>query len=161
MILFVSGLLHFLVLLFKNKLYSILTFLSKVVEVLMLVYTTWLITQFKSARKDCRNDFVLFSMCLTIFYGLCQSIPILMEFVIAFIIYPIFICLEIKGGSRRLASGTSSTLIGKYIRLPYDPSIFKHESECGICISPFEEGESVTPLPCDKAYRHYFHSECI
>ena len=36
---------------------------------------------------------------------------------------------------------------------------FREHTECSICLADFEQGERVSPLPCDG--RHYFHTECI
>ena len=41
-----------------------------------------------------------------------------------------------------------------------DGKQFTEHVECCICLQEFQEGEEVTPLPCDEE-RHYFHTECL
>ena len=41
----------------------------------------------------------------------------------------------------------------------YDPVVFSLNIECSICLSDFEKGQKVCPLPCNKL--HVFHHECI
>jgi E3 ubiquitin-protein ligase DOA10 len=44
-------------------------------------------------------------------------------------------------------------------KMVYDPDTFKQTDQCAICLSEFEESQSVSPLPCN--IKHYFHTECL
>lgn len=37
--------------------------------------------------------------------------------------------------------------------------MFKHESECVICLTAYEQEDCVTQLKCSES--HYFHADCI
>ena len=60
---------------------------------------------------------------------------------------------------RNESAQTQQEVIDNFPKIPYDSLKFKNEKECSICFLEFEEGEMVTPLPCDL--RHTFHSECL
>lgn len=45
------------------------------------------------------------------------------------------------------------------LRIKWNPSSFKQQEECPICLVEYKKGDMVTPLPCDV--RHYFHTHCI
>ena len=56
--------------------------------------------------------------------------------------------------------GSRSKMVIKRLGISsYDPSVYKSESHCAICMDEFTPNCDLTVLPCDE--RHYFHTKCI
>ena len=71
-------------------------------------------------------------MFLTLLYAIFVLLPLLIEGMFAMIMF----CFLTLGRSSAL-NQASSQLLGKYIRLEYDPDIFWHEEDCIICMDKF------------------------
>lgn len=53
---------------------------------------------------------------------------------------------------------TSRNILNKMVKQKFKPEEGT-ETECVICMVDYEEGDEVTPLPCNA--KHFFHTECI
>jgi hypothetical protein len=61
--------------------------------------------------------------------------------------------------TRRQQLQVGRHLVEGLVIIKFNPSLFKAQSECAICLDKFTTKSKVSPLACD--IKHYFHTQCI
>lgn len=61
--------------------------------------------------------------------------------------------------TRRQARQVGRHVVEGLAKRKFNPSLFKAQSECAICLDKFTTKSKVSPLACD--IKHYFHTKCI
>lgn len=139
-------------------------------QVIQFGWMVYCIALFFSPRNDCDQESVLLflsylGLIIFGFYMVLKLIVMISVIVILLICYFIY-------GRRRDTHSTSSgqpmmhrwgsrpeRIIRKLGISSYDPSVFKNDNLCAICMEEYTQKCDITVLPCDQ--RHYFHTHCI
>ena len=87
--------------------------------------------------------------------ALALSILLLVLLIVIFV----FACCPQHAPSSNRRGGIQRRVVENFRRIPFAKDIFKHSSDCSICLMPFEEKDDIIVLPCNE--KHYFHSTCI
>jgi nitrogen fixation-related uncharacterized protein len=46
----------------------------------------------------------------------------------------------------------SNSVLNRLLRVPYDPAIFKENTDCPICQATFQKDDELITLPCDPRH---------
>lgn len=135
--------------------------------VLTLVgYTTWFflaVKMWKHKTPECTQGWnqldMLNFMFLTAFTGWPAAVTVVL-LLLSILMSPYLYAHAVEYWNNfGQAAEEQRDIINTIVRTNWDPETFKAQDMCSICMQPFNEVDTVTPLPCDS--KHYFHSECI
>jgi hypothetical protein len=144
---------------FIHKLFSAITALHML---LCLGFLSYSLVELTHAEDDCWKPFTWlylnYYLLILIVIGPAMTLGIIIGIVI--ICSPCVAWISIKKCRTERANERNKTaVVDNLAKIKFDPSKFKAQSDCVICLESFNEGEMVTPLPC--SIKHYFHSKCI
>ena len=148
---------------FEDAMWKRSQILKSIIGVLYAVFAIYVIRTFETFTIHCYDpypSFSLFTFAVIICFILPQAFIVCCLLTMLVLFSP---CLCYWGFNYAQQESelrqNRESVIEATPKVTYDEARFEGIKNCSICFIDFQQGEQVTPLPCDT--RHCFHNECI